>query len=152
MGISTGAGIVVSQSFGARDRKGLSDAIGNCIALSVIATVVIMIVGPLVTMPLLTLLGTPVSIIDWCAQYLNIYLIGTMFAMITTGMNGYINAQGFPKVGMCSIIIGAVTNIILDPVFIFGLDMGVRGAALATIISQAISAIWVLKFLFGKRF
>ena len=76
-------------------------------------------------------------------------MVGTVFSMITTGMNGYINAQGFPKIGMFSIIIGAVTNIILDPIFIFSFDMGVRGAALATIISQTVSALWVLKFLFG---
>ena len=75
VGIATGAGIVVSQSYGARDRDGLTKAIGNCIALSMIATVIIMIVGPLVTMPLLTLLGTPDSIINWCAQYLNIYFL-----------------------------------------------------------------------------
>ena len=76
VGIATGAGIVVSQNFGARDRRGLSEAIGNCITLSFLASVLIMVVGPLVTMPLLTLLGTPDSIIDWCAQYLNIYLLG----------------------------------------------------------------------------
>ena len=76
VGIATGAGIVVSQSFGARDREGLSYSIGNCILLSVVATAFIMVVGPLVTMPMLTMLGTPASIINWCAQYLNIYYMG----------------------------------------------------------------------------
>ncbi|MBQ9122926.1 MAG: polysaccharide biosynthesis C-terminal domain-containing protein, partial [Lachnospiraceae bacterium] len=84
-------------------------------------------------------------------DYLRIYLIGTIFSMITTGMNGYINAQGFPRIGMLSTVLGATANVILDPIFIFGLGMGVSGAALATIISQAISAIWVLHFLFSKK-
>jgi len=83
--------------------------------------------------------------------YLKIYLLGTFFSMFTTGLNGYINAQGFPKVGMLSTVIGAGANIILDPIFIFGLNMGISGAALATIVSQAISAIWVLRFLTGKK-
>ena len=91
VGISTGAGIVVSQSFGARDRDGLTKAIGNCIALSFLATLLIMIIGPLVTMPLLTLLGTPDSIIGWCAQYLNIYFLGIVgfffYNMLSEGAN-----------------------------------------------------------------
>ena len=83
--------------------------------------------------------------------YMNIYAFGTIFVQLTLGMNLFITAQGFAKTGMLSVLLGAVTNIILDPVFIFGFHMGVRGAALATILSQALSCIWVLCFLFGKK-
>ena len=82
---------------------------------------------------------------------MNIYAIGTIFVQLTLGMNAFITAQGFAKTGMLSVLIGAVANIVLDPVFIFGMNMGVRGAALATIISQTLSCIWVLSFLFGKK-
>ena len=85
------------------------------------------------------------------SAYLSIYLAGTVFSMIATGMNGFINAQGFPRVGMLTIILGAVLNVILDPIFIFAFDMGVRGAAVATVISQCVSCLWVLRFLTGKK-
>ena len=140
VGIATGAGIVVSQSFGARDRDGLTKAIGNCIALSVIATIVIMIVGPMITMPLLTLLGTPESIIDWCANYLNIYFLGivgfffyNMLSGVLRGLGDSISALGF-------LLIAAFLNVILDLLFVQ--RMGVAGVALATVISQGISAIF----------
>ena len=140
VGISTGAGIVVSQSFGARDREGLTKAIGNCIALSFLATIVIMIVGPLISMPLLTLLGTPESIIDWCANYLNIYFLGivgfffyNMLSGVLRGLGDSISALGF-------LLIAAFLNVILDLLFVQ--RMGVAGVALATVISQGISAIF----------
>ena len=102
VGIATGAGIVVSQSFGARDRDGLTKAVGNCIALSALATLLIMILGPMVTRPLLTLLGTPDSIIDWCAAYLNIYFIGivgfffyNMLSGVLRGLGDSVSALGF---------------------------------------------------------
>lgn len=101
--------------------------------------------------PILFTFGASEASIVYALEYLDIYLAGTIFAMTSTGLNGYINAQGFPRIGMLSVVIGAVANIILDPVFIFVFDMGVRGAALATIISQALSALWVLSFLTGKR-
>lgn len=82
---------------------------------------------------------------------MNIYSIGTIFVQLTLGMNAFITAQGFARTGMLSVLIGAVSNIILDPIFIFGLNMDVQGAALATIISQALSCIWVISFLFGKK-
>ena len=92
VGIATGAGIVVSQNYGARDRQGLTEAIGNCIALSVIASIIIMIVGPLLTMPLLTLLGTPESIIGWCAGYLNIYFLGIVGFFFYNMLSGILRA------------------------------------------------------------
>ena len=101
--------------------------------------------------PILFAFGASEESFVYASEYLNIYLIGTVFSMISTGLNGYIIAQGFPRIGMYSIVIGALANIVLDPLFIFALDMGVAGAALATIISQTLSALWILRFLFGKK-
>ena len=101
--------------------------------------------------PILFLFGASEQSWYFADQYLRIYLLGTAFSMVTTGMNGFINAQGFPKIGMMTTVIGAVINAILDPIFIFGLGMGVRGAAVATVISQGISAVWVVRFLTGRQ-
>ncbi len=139
VGISTGAGIVVSQSFGARDRKGMTESIGNCIALSVIATVVIMIIGPLVTMPLLTLLGTPESIIDWCADYLNIYFLGIVGFFFYNMLSGVLRGLGDSVSALGFLLVAAFLNVVLDLWFVQ--NMGVAGVALATVISQGISAI-----------
>ena len=125
--------------------------LGNSFALLISSSVVLMAVGYLFMKPILFAFGASSESFVYAREYLNIYLLGTAFSMISTGMNGYINAQGFPKIGMCTTVMGAVCNIILDPVFIFGMQMGVAGAALATIISQAISTVWVLRFLTGKR-
>ncbi len=140
-----------SMERGAGEEEKAGKIIGNSFALLLCSSLILTAVGYLFSRPILFAFGASEESYVYANQYLRIYLLGTAFSMITTGMNGYINAQGFPKVGMFSIIIGAVTNIILDPIFIFGFNMGVRGAALATIISQAISAIWVLHFLFGKK-
>lgn len=140
-----------SMERGGGNEEKASRIIGNSFALLLFSSFILMGIGYVFSRPILFAFGASKDSYVYANQYLSIYLMGTTFSMITTGMNGYINAQGFPKVGMLSIIIGAVTNIILDPVFIFGFDMGVRGAALATIISQMISAIWVLRFLFGKN-
>ena len=140
VGISTGAGIVVSQSFGARDRDGLSKAIGNCIVLSFIATVVIMVVGPLVTMPLLTLLGTPDSIIGWCAQYLNIYFLGIVGFFFYNMLSGVLRGLGDSVSALGFLLLSAALNVVLDLWFVR--SMGVAGVALATVISQGISAVF----------
>lgn len=140
-----------SMERGAGEEEKAAKIIGNSFALLLCSSFILTAVGYMFSRPILFAFGASEESYVYANQYLSIYLLGTTFSMITTGMNGYINAQGFPKVGMISIIIGAITNIILDPILIFGLDMGVRGAALATIISQAISAIWVLHFLFGKK-
>ena len=99
----------------------------------------------------LYLFGASPDSFAYAEPYLKIYLLGTLFSMWATGLNVFISAQGFPKVGMLTTVLGAAINIVLDPIFIFGLNMGVRGAALATILSQAVSAIWVLRFLLGKK-
>ena len=142
VGISTGAGIVVSQSFGARDRDGLSRGIGNCISLTVIATVFIMVLGPMITRPMLELLDTPVSIIDWCTDYLNIFFWGVagfffynMLSGILRGLGDSISALGF-------LLLAAALNVLLDLVFVAKFGMGVPGGALATVISQGVSAVF----------
>ena len=140
VGISTGAGIVVSQSFGARDRKGMTEAIGNCISLSFIATAVIMIIGPLVTMPLLTLLGTPESIIQWCADYLNIYFLGIVGFFFYNMLSGVLRGLGDSVSALGFLLLAAVLNVVLDLWFVQ--DMGVAGVALATVVSQGISAVF----------
>ena len=88
---------------------------------------------------------------EYAVDYLSIYLLGTIFVEISTGLNSFINAQGRPAIAMYSVLIGALLNIVLDPIFIFWLDMGVKGAALATVLSQACSAVWVLTFLFSRH-
>ena len=142
VGISTGAGIVVSQSFGARDREGLSKGIGNCISLTFVATVVIMVIGPLITRPMLNLLDTPASIIEWCVSYLNIYFIGisgfffyNMLSGILRGLGDSVSALGF-------LLLAAFLNVVLDLLFVAGFGMGVPGVSLATVIAQAISAVF----------
>lgn len=141
VGISTGAGIVVSQSFGAKDRDGLTRSIGNCIALSVVASVVIMIVGPLVTMPLLTLLGTPDSIIHWCADYLNIYFYGIVGFFFYNMLSGVLRGLGDSVSALGFLLVAAALNVVLDIYFVASLGMGVAGVSLATVIAQAISAV-----------
>ena len=140
VGIATGAGIVVSQSFGARDRDGLTKAVGNCIALSALATLLIMILGPMVTQPLLTLLGTPDSIIDWCAAYLNIYFIGIVGFFFYNMLSGVLRGLGDSVSALGFLLLAAALNILLDLWFVR--SMGVAGVALATVISQGISAVF----------
>ena len=140
-----------SMARGAGDGEKAGKILGNSFALLLTSALVLMGVGYAFCRPILFAFGASEESYVYAKEYLDIYLLGTVFSMTNTGLNGYINAQGFPRIGMCSIIFGAVCNIILDPVFIFGLDMGVAGAALATILSQAVSAVWVLRFLTGKQ-
>jgi len=141
VGISTGAGIVVSQSFGAKDRKGLTEAIGNCIVLSAIASVVIMAVGPVVTMPLLKLLGTDATIIDWCADYLNIYFFGIVGFFFYNMLSGILRGLGDSVSALGFLLVAAALNVVLDIYFVGALGLGVAGVSLATVIAQAISAV-----------
>ncbi|MCU6746527.1 MULTISPECIES: MATE family efflux transporter [Lachnospiraceae] len=125
--------------------------LGNCFSLQVIISVLLTTALLLWNRKLLLAFGASPNTIEYAVSYMNIYAVGTVFVQLTLGMNAFITAQGFAKTGMFSVLIGAVTNIVLDPIFIFGFGMGVRGAALATILSQALSCIWVLHFLFGKK-
>lgn len=136
---------------GAGNGERAEKILGNSFALLLLGSVVLTAVGYIFCRPILFAFGASEDSYVYAKEYLDIYLIGTVFSMTSTGLNNYINAQGFPKIGMLSIILGAAANIVLDPIFIFGFDMGVAGAALATILSQVLSAIWVLRFLFGKN-
>lgn len=124
---------------------------GNSFSLIIIFGIILTILIFLFKSPLLYLFGASDETFLYANDYLTIYLFGTLFVMISLGMNNFINSQGFGKVGMISVVIGAVINIILDPIFIFVLNMGVKGAALATVISQFISTIWVMRFLTSKK-
>ncbi|MBR3949925.1 MAG: MATE family efflux transporter [Oscillospiraceae bacterium] len=141
VGIATGAGIVISQSCGARDREGLSRNIGNCITLTFIASAFIMVVGPLITRPMLNLLDTPASIIDWCESYLNIYFYGILGFFMYNMLSGVLRGLGDSVSALLFLLVAAALNVILDLVFVAGFGMGVPGVALATIIAQAISAV-----------
>lgn len=125
--------------------------IGNVFALLSSAAVVLFLLCYTFRKPILYTFGASEASMVYADQYLQIYLFGTFFSMITTGMNGYINAQGFPRIGMGTTIIGALLNIVLDYLFIVQFGMGVRGAALATVISQAVACVWVLRFLTGRQ-
>jgi len=141
VGISTGAGIVISQNFGAKDREGLSVAIGNCITLAGIATVVIMIIGPMITKPFLTLLGTPDSIIGWCTNYLNIFFYGIVGFFFYNMLSGVLRGLGDSVTALMFLLVSAALNVGLDLLFVARFNMGVPGVALATVIAQAISAV-----------
>ena len=140
-----------SMERGSGDVEKAGRIMGNSFCILLVASVILMGFGYVFSRPILFAFGASEESFVYANEYLRIYLAGTTFSMIVTGMNGYINAQGFPRIGMLSTVLGAVTNILLDPILIFGLDMGVAGAALATVISQAVSATWVLAFLFGRK-
>ena len=110
-----------------------------------------MLLCGILTKPLLYLFGAGAETYGYAAEYLRIYALGTPFVMLGTGLNNFINAQGFGKTGMLTVLFGAVLNIALDPIFIFVFDMGIRGAAVATVLSQMVSALWVLRFLTGPK-
>ena len=136
---------------GQGDNESAERTMGSCFSLQCIVSVVLTVVMLVLHRPLLMAFGASENTIKYAADYMQIYSIGTIFVQLTLGMNAYITAQGFAKMSMLTVVIGAVANIALDPLFIFGFDMGVRGAALATVISQAISCIWVILFLMSKR-
>ncbi len=136
---------------GKRDKDTAEKILGNCFVLQIIISIILTVVLLIWNREFLMAFGASENTIEYGVNYMNIYALGTIFVEITLGMNAFITAQGFSKTGMLSVLIGAVANIILDPIFIFGFNMDVRGAALATIISQAFSCIWVVSFLSGKK-
>lgn len=149
--IGSGGAPRASIYMGEGDMKSAEKTLGNCFSAQIIISIILTAVLLLWNRNLLMAFGASNNTISYAVDYMNIYAIGTVFVQIILGMNAFITAQGFSKISMLSVMIGAITNIILDPVFIFGFDMGVKGAALATIISQAFSCVWVLSFLFGKK-
>lgn len=149
--VGNGGAPRASIYMGKKDTDAAQKILGNCFSLQIIISIILTIILLIGNKTFLLAFGASENTISYAVNYMNIYAIGTIFVQLTLGMNAFITAQGFAKTGMLSVLIGAVANIILDPVFIFGINMGVRGAALATIISQALSCIWVLSFLFGKK-
>ena len=125
--------------------------LGNCTMLTIITSIILTLVVQIFKEPLLYLFAASDNTITYALDYIGIYSLGTIFVMISLGLNAFITTQGFSKISMLNVIIGAVTNIILDPIFIFGFNMGVKGAALATIISQAVSSFFVVRFLLSKK-
>ncbi|NLW55901.1 MAG: MATE family efflux transporter [Firmicutes bacterium] len=144
VGISVGAGIMVSQYYGAKDRENLSRAIGNCITQTAISSGVIMIIGPLVSKPLLTLLNTPPSILNWCAGYLNIFFLGSAGFAFYNNLAGILRGLGDSFSALVFLLIATALNVWLDILFVAKFNMGVPGVALATVIAQGISAIFCL--------
>lgn len=140
-----------SIAMGKKDNDSAEKILGNCFTTQILVSLVLTVVLLVWNRDLLMAFGASENTIGYGTRYMNIYFIGTIFVQLTLGMNAFITAQGFAKTGMLSVLIGAVSNIVLDPIFIFGLNMDVQGAALATIISQALSCVWVVSFLFGKK-
>ena len=140
-----------SISEGRGDLQTAEHIMGNSFSLLCIVSLVLTVVFQLFAQPLLLTFGASENTIIYALPYLRIYTLGTVFVQMTLGMNAYITAQGFTTVSMKTVLLGAGLNTVLDPIFIFGLGLGVRGAALATILSQAVSAVWVLRFLTGSR-
>lgn len=147
----TGGTPLFSIARGRREDAHAEKIMGNTFCLLLGSSVFLFLFGFLLRKPLLYLFGAGDDSYVYADAYLKVYLLGTPCSMLATGMNGFINAQGFPGIGMLTTVIGAVLNLILDPLFIFGLHMGVQGAALATVISQAVSGIWVIRFLASRQ-
>ncbi len=147
----TGGTPLFSIARGAGEERRAEKILGNTFSLLLGTSALLFLFCYLFRRPVLYLFGASDESYLYADAYLRIYLLGTPFAMLATGLNGFINAQGFPRIGMLTTLLGAVLNLVLDPIFIFGLHMGVGGAALATVLSQAVSCIWVVKFLTGKK-
>ncbi|MCI9320158.1 MAG: MATE family efflux transporter [Lachnospiraceae bacterium] len=147
----TGGTPLFSIARGAGEEKRAEKILGNTFSLLLGTSIVLFLFCYLLRRPILYLFGASDASYLYADAYLKIYLLGTSFTMLATGLNGFINAQGFPRIGMLTTLLGAVLNLALDPVFIFGLHMGVSGAALATVLSQLVSCAWVVRFLTGKK-
>lgn len=149
--VGVGGAPLMSIRLGEKNERAARQILANCFLMLAVLSAVLTVGSLLLREKLLWWFGAGESTFPFAVEYLTIYLIGTAFALMSTGMNQFIICQGFAKVGMKSVILGAAANIILDPVFIFVMHMGVRGAALATVLSQLLSCAYVLKFLFGDR-
>lgn len=149
--VSSGGAPRASIFMGKKDINLAEKTLGNCFSLQIAVSLVLTAVLLIFDKPLLLAFGASENTVTYAHEYMQIYAVGTLFVQLTLGIGTFITAQGFTKVSMISVLIGAISNIILDPIFIFGFNMGVRGAALATVISQAFSCIWVIGFLCGKK-
>lgn len=149
--VASGGAPRASICMGKGDNESAEKILGGCFAMQIIISAILTVVLVIWDKPLLLAFGASENTIDFAVEYMNIYAIGTVFVQLTLGMNAFITAQGFANIGMITVSIGAVANIILDPIFIFGFGMGVKGAAVATVISQALSCAWTIAFLTGKK-
>ena len=149
--VSSGGAPRAAIAMGRGDYDQAQRILGGCFTLQVAISLVLTAVLLIWNRPLLLAFGASGNTIEYAAQYMGVYALGTLFVELTLGLNAFITAQGFAQVGMKTVLIGAVANILLDPLFIFALGMGVRGAALATVLSQGISCVWVISFLRGKK-
>lgn len=149
--VSNGGAPRASMAMGKGDYDEAEKILGNSFSLQIIISVLLTVIMVLFHRPLLLMFGASENTISYASAYMGIYAFGTIFVQLTLGMNAFITAQGFAKTGMLSVLIGAVCNIVLDPILIYGFHMGVRGAAVATVLSQAVSTVWVISFLTGKK-
>jgi len=149
--VSSGGAPRASIFMGKKRQEDAEKTLGGCFGLQLIISLILTTVLLIWSRDFLLAFGASENTVEYAVDYMRIYALGTVFVQLTLGMNAFITAQGFTKISMISVIVGAVSNIILDPVFIYGLDMGVRGAALATILSQALSTVWAMSFLCSKR-
>ena len=149
--VSNGGAPRASIAMGRKDNQSAEEILGSCFLLQILVSLALTAALLLGGRPFLLAFGATPETIGYAVDYMNLYAMGTLFVQLTLGMNAFITAQGFAKTGMLSVLIGAVCNIVLDPIFIFGFGMGVEGAALATVLSQAVSCVWVVTFLMGRR-
>ncbi len=149
--VGIGGAPLCAIKMGKKDQRGAEEILGVSFAALITVGVILTVVILVFQRPILTLFGADPTTLDMACDYVSIYALGTVFVMISLGMNSYITTQGFARTGMCTVLIGAILNIIFDAFFINYLHMGVKGAAIATIIAQGISCIWALSFLFGKK-
>lgn len=149
--VGAGGSPLAAIALGQGDRVRAGKILGNGFILLIIFTLITSLTTYLFMRPLLFLTGASEQTIGYAVDYLSVYLLGTLFVELSVGLNTFINTQGRPAIAMCSVLIGAILNILLDPLFIFAFGLGVKGAALATILSQACSAAWVISFLTSHR-
>ncbi|MEF9959791.1 MAG: MATE family efflux transporter [Niameybacter sp.] len=149
--VGMGGAPLVAIKLGEKNKDGAEQIMTTSFSMLIIVGALLMAVLLMFQEPILWAFGASEATIGYATQYLTIYLIGTIAVQLALGMNSFINTQGFAKIGMCTVLLGAVINIVLDPIFIFGFGMGVQGAALATILAQCVSALWVIYFFFGKE-
>ena len=149
--VSSGGAPRASIYMGKQDNESAENILGNCFLLQIVISLILTAILLIWSKDLLLAFGASENTISYATDYMHIYAFGTLFVQLTLGMNAFITAQGFTTISMVSVLIGAICNITLDPVFIFAFHMGVKGAALATVISQAISTIWVVSFLCGEK-
>lgn len=148
--VGAGGAPLAAMALGQGDRERAGRILGNGFVMLILFTIITSLIAYIFMEPILLLTGASERTLPFAEDYLSVYLLGTLFVEISTGLNTFINSQGRPAIAMWSVVIGALLNIILDPIFIFTFDMGVKGAAIATVLSQAVSAIWVLRFLTSR--